>query len=121
MTRRRRLTLRLAAIALPLGLAAILASCSSKPSVTESRANDTGKDQTATISSAKNPDPPPTSVVGPLFQDVTKSSGINFTYRNGEEANYLSLLESLGGGAAVFDFDGDGLMDIFVPGGGHFQ
>jgi enediyne biosynthesis protein E4 len=54
------------------------------------------------------------------FRDVTAESGMDFTYRNGQEADRYSILESLGGGVALVDFDGDGLLDIFVPGGGHF-
>jgi hypothetical protein len=57
----------------------------------------------------------------PLFRDVTAESGINFTYRNGEEADHYAILESLGGGLAVLDFDGDGLLDLFIPGGGHYE
>ncbi|MGH7169069.1 MAG: CRTAC1 family protein [Gemmataceae bacterium] len=57
----------------------------------------------------------------PLFQDVTAESGVNFTYRNGEEADHYAILESLGGGLAVLDIDGDGLVDLFIPGGGHFE
>src|SRR6266852_6318707 len=53
------------------------------------------------------------------FQDVTRGSGVDFTYHNGEEADHCTILESLGGGVALFDFDGDGLLDIFVTGGGH--
>ena len=56
----------------------------------------------------------------PLFEDATRASGIDFTYRNGEEANHLAILESLGGGAALIDYDGDGLLDVFLPGGGSF-
>src|SRR5207248_8086336 len=56
----------------------------------------------------------------PFFRDVTVHAGIDATYRNGEEAGNLAILESLGGGIALFDFDGDGLLDIFVPGGGHY-
>jgi hypothetical protein len=56
-----------------------------------------------------------------LFRDITASSGIHFRYRNGVEAGQLSILESLGGGVALLDFDGDGKLDIFLPGGGFFE
>jgi hypothetical protein len=61
-------------------------------------------------------------VTGPaLFEDVTALSGLKFTYRNGEDtANHLSILESLGGGVGLIDYDRDGLLDIFLPGGGGF-
>lgn len=57
----------------------------------------------------------------PLFENVTPNSGINFTYRNGEEAGNFAIIESLGGGVALLDFDGDGLLDIFLPGGGYYD
>jgi hypothetical protein len=59
-------------------------------------------------------------IQGPLFTDMTASSGLCFTYRNGEEARHYSILESLGGGVALIDYDQDGLLDIFLPGGGYF-
>src|SRR5689334_69499 len=40
----------------------------------------------------------------PLFEDVTAKAGIDFTYRNGEDAGHFAIIESLGGGVALFDF-----------------
>ncbi len=55
-----------------------------------------------------------------VFADVTSASGVDFRYRNGEQAEYFTILESLGGGIAVLDYDGDGLLDFFATGGGGF-
>jgi len=57
----------------------------------------------------------------PLFEDVTATSGVEFTYRNGEEAGHFAIIESLGGGVALIDYDRDGLLDIFLPGGGRYE
>lgn len=54
------------------------------------------------------------------FEDATAAAGIDFTYRNGEEAGHLAILESLGGGGAVLDYDRDGRPDLFFTGGGHY-
>ncbi|MDB5386148.1 MAG: UnbV [Planctomycetaceae bacterium] len=41
-------------------------------------------------------------------------------YHNGEETNHCSILESLGGGLGLADFDRDGWVDAIFPGGGEF-
>ena len=66
------------------------------------------------------PGPAP-AAPGAIFRDVTTDSGIDFTYRNGEEAGHYAILESLGGGVLLIDFDGDGLLDVFLPGGGYYD
>jgi len=57
----------------------------------------------------------------PIFKDVTALSGISHTFHNGEEADHLAILEALGGGVGLIDYDGDGLLDIFFTGGGCFS
>src|SRR5262245_46351457 len=61
-------------------------------------------------------DPAPADV----FRDQTPGSGLDFVHRNGEEADLFTILESLGGGVGLIDYDQDGLLDVFVTGGGHF-
>lgn len=56
-----------------------------------------------------------------LFRDVTTEAGLAHTYHNGEEAGHFAILETLGGGVGLIDYDGDGLLDVFLPGGGSFQ
>jgi enediyne biosynthesis protein E4 len=55
------------------------------------------------------------------FVDRTPGSGLEFTYVNGEEAGHHAILESLGGGGGLFDFDRDGLLDVMLAGGGGFD
>ena len=55
------------------------------------------------------------------FTDVTKNCGVSWTYQNGREAEVKSILESLGGGVAMIDFDADGRLDLFFTGGGRYE
>ncbi len=52
------------------------------------------------------------------FVDVTRSSGMDFSYQNGRSGGKFTLLESIGGGVACFDIDNDGDVDLFITGGG---
>ena len=50
----------------------------------------------------------------PQFIDVTGSSGIRFRHVNGDPDEKKYLFEAKGAGAAAFDFDNDGWMDILL-------
>jgi len=52
------------------------------------------------------------------FEDMTAQTGIDFAYRNGREGEQFTVLETVGGGVAAFDYDLDGDMDLFFLGGG---
>lgn len=52
---------------------------------------------------------------------VTSTSGIEFTYSNGEQSDLYTILETLGGGVGMIDYDADGDADIFLPGGGEIS
>src|SRR5438132_1884384 len=46
-----------------------------------------------------------------LFRDVTAEAGIGFQHHAAPEKKYI--VESMSGGVALFDYDNDGLMDIY--------
>ena len=46
-----------------------------------------------------------------VFTDVTKESGITFTHVSSPDKKFI--LESMSGGVAMFDFDKDGLQDLY--------
>jgi hypothetical protein len=54
------------------------------------------------------------------FLDRTAETGVEFAYRNDEANSNFAILESLGGGVGIFDFDADGRLDLLIPGGGTF-
>ena len=49
---------------------------------------------------------------GARFEDVTTAAGIRFRHVNGATGQKF-ILETLGSGVCVFDYDGDGLQDIY--------
>jgi enediyne biosynthesis protein E4 len=61
-----------------------------------------------------------TVVTSARFVDRAPEAGIEFVPTNGVEAGHRTILETLGVGAALLDYDLDGNLDILVPGGGLF-
>jgi len=47
----------------------------------------------------------------PVFTDVTATTGIDFVQRSSPEKKYI--VESMGGGVALLDYDQDGKLDIY--------
>ena len=52
----------------------------------------------------------------PNFSDRTRESGIDFSHFNGATGSY-HLLEIMGSGAALLDYDGDGYLDVLTVDG----
>ena len=59
---------------------------------------------------------PAETAPGWCFEDVTASSGIDFRCTFGDE-EFSYILEDTGSGVATFDYDGDGLLDLYFVNG----
>ena len=57
--------------------------------------------------------PPASAPAAPWFQEQAQARGLVFRHRSGHESEYL-FPELMGGGAALFDMDGDGDLDAFL-------
>lgn len=53
----------------------------------------------------------------PLFVDAAASTGLDFTHVNGADGHYY-IVEEMGAGVALFDYDNDGDLDVFLVQGG---
>jgi len=51
-----------------------------------------------------------------LFVDITQKSGVNFSYQASHTSKKY-LIETMGPGVALFDYDNDGRLDIFLVNG----
>lgn len=54
------------------------------------------------------------------FTDITVKAGITFKYTYGDNS-YKNIIESSGSGITVFDYNNDGLMDIYLMNGTYLE
>jgi hypothetical protein len=56
----------------------------------------------------------------PVFTDVTREAGIDFRYTFGDYT-YENILESSGSGITIFDYNDDGLPDLYMLNGTYLE
>ena len=56
-----------------------------------------------------------------VFRDTTKEAGLDKFHHRGGTPEKLTILDSLGSGVALLDFDNDGWLDIYLLNGGTVQ
>ena len=54
------------------------------------------------------------------YEDVTRQAGLDFEHYNGARGEYY-YVETFGSGAAFFDYDNDGWLDIYLVNGAHLS
>ena len=64
----------------------------------------------------KNAAAPASSATPGLFVDITDKTGLNFKYQASHTSKKY-LIETMGAGVALFDYDNDGRLDIFLVNG----
>src|SRR4051794_7117005 len=63
--------------------------------------------------STSEPKPDGASAQAPWFEDITERSGVRFVHDTGAKGGFF-MPENVGSGVALFDFDNDGRLDIYL-------
>ena len=63
------------------------------------------------------------SVIPPKihFEDISAQAGLDFEHVAGDPRHKTYIIETTGSGVATFDYDGDGLLDIFFVNGSRWN
>jgi hypothetical protein len=86
------------------------------PDQSQEKPAQTGRSYGTGDPSRKPPAPPPQSPSPIAFTDSTANSGITFRHF-ASPTSQKYLLEAMGGGVAMFDYDNDGRLDLFFANG----
>lgn len=97
----------------------LITGCNSEKTPTSSRVEDKAPHK----NDSQLPDVAPASSSfeyqpGDWFEDVTPRSGVHAIFQTGKEAERNTILETVGGGVAVLDYDRDSFADLLFIGGG---
>jgi hypothetical protein len=102
-------------VAVTLVCGCLLAGCSKQTGVTPANVSAVPPSGSP-VGQSTLPTSPPLR-----FEECASALGIDFTYKDGAEHELYSILESLGGGVGVLDYDADGRLDLYLTGGGSFM
>jgi enediyne biosynthesis protein E4 len=108
--------IRTLALGLLLSSTAPQTQSSQQPDQSQEKPAQTGRSYGTGDPSRKPPAPPPQSPSPIAFTDSTAISGITFRHF-ASPTSQKYLLEAMGGGVAMFDYDNDGRLDLFFANG----
>jgi hypothetical protein len=100
-----------------VGLVCLLVAqgCREQPPASPSASGGAKTAANAPPSGARRPRERPAGTM-PAFRTIARQAGLDFE-RNDDIHGARRILEANGGGVAMFDFDGDGLLDLYFTNG----
>src|SRR5687768_13693290 len=82
--------------------------------LTSAGCDKSGQSPSAAVPSSQPQTPKESAANHPvLFEEISGKAGLNFKHDPGAKGEFF-MPEQAGSGAAIFDFDNDGLLDIYL-------